>query len=249
MTKFTPIPNDIIHLNLNERHFHTYCLIVEHCWNPESGSFDWTEPMSMKQYDKLFGKPRTTLIDHFKSLSRAGAIEISKVSSVLTVRPNVSNPTASDGVPSDLTVHRPITINKTLDSEGINDSVQEQYDGVPTPVGAPSLNAEIDEFLRRAGVGNPTRAQLASSGVEMEYVVSWFHLTEMREEPVSHAIAAIRDTIPLPHICDICGNLEGKHSVVKDSEGSIMECPMATHPNMSHTEVVEFFGELEKAGI
>ena len=184
------------------------------------------------------------MIKHLRFLTQENLVRITHISTIAFTL--IPTPTVHQR--TELSTSDPIIINKTLNTEGIKDS-EEEYVHQPTGVHQPTVNAEIEDFLKRAGVGNPTRAQLASSGVEMEYVVSWFHLTEMREEPVSHAIAAIRDELPLPYICDICGNLDGKHSVVKDSEGHIMECPMATHPHLNQAEVIEAFGELEKAGV
>ena len=171
MTQYTPIPNDAIQNEyLNDHKFRTYCLVMEHCWNPESGSYDWTEPSSMSQLSKVFGKPRTTLIEHFGALELEGLIKVHKITEhVFSIIP-----ASSVGQPTELSASRPITIKNltTIKSDSI--ILKEEYVGQPTPVGQPTVNVEIEEILRSRGVGEPIRMQFSTDpDLTLEYVKAW----------------------------------------------------------------------------
>jgi len=172
MTAFTPIFNETIkHKGLNDQQFRTYCMIVEHCWNPETGAYDWSEPMSMKKFAEVIGRPRTTLMEHINVLRGLELLTIYYYSnSTFTL-----NPSLSVGQPSQMSVSRPITFNKNLESINREDEVKEEKNvGAPTGVGQPTLNEQLVNFLRIRRVGNPTRTQIATSGVSLSYVKAWF---------------------------------------------------------------------------
>ncbi|NIN00494.1 MAG: hypothetical protein GTO24_21150 [candidate division Zixibacteria bacterium] len=243
MTIYTPIPSEAIRSDqLNERVFHTFCRIVERCWNPETGKFDWIEPNSMSQIAKIFDKPRSTLIEHFKALERDGWIMIHRLSSmVLTIKPAVSV-----GEPTELSASRPITINTPSLKESSLSMLKEKNVGQPTTVGQPTVNVEIVELLRSKGVGEPTRTKIASGNYSFSYILNWLKYNELKGDPVGYAIAAIRDDLPCPEFCKLCGGVDGDHKSVMDTDNALLMCPREDFPHLDGDEIYETFGELKR---
>jgi len=242
MTRYTPIPSSIIHdKKLNERQFHSYCLIMEKCWNPESGNFDWTEPVSMSMLAKELDKPRTTLIEHIERLMDENLIEIHRFSEIAFAL----IPTATVGKPTGVSISRPITI-KTLSikkEDSLIDSKKENV-GQPTGVGKPTVDAEIVEFLRTKRVGDPIRSRIASGGKSLSYIKKWFIYFELKSQPVGHAIASIRDELPEPDYCDLCGGTDGKHRLVQSELSGQIFCPNENY-KWGDAELLAEYGKIE----
>jgi hypothetical protein len=245
MTSFTPIFNETIrHKGLNDQQFRTYCMIMEHCWNPDTGTFDWSEPMSMKKFAEKIGRPRTTLIEHVNVLRALDLLTIYYYSnSTFTL-----NPSLSVGQPTQMSVSRPISFNKNLDSINREVEVKKKKNvGAPTGVGQPTVNEQLANFLRARRVGDPTRTQIATSGVSMSYVKAWFNYYELKGEPennvIRYALAAIRDELPEPNICPVCRGIDGEHRGVMDEENFYQMCPREDYPDLSAAEIFHRFGE------
>ena len=242
MTNYVPIPTDVINSKkLNARQFHTYCLIMEHCWMPEKGNYDWLEPTSMSQLARDFGMPRSTLIEHLRVLTLEKLIEVFEISIVAFS----IIPSQSVGQPTGVSVNRPTTI-KTLSIKKESLSELKKKDvGQPTPVGEPTVQEEIVVFLRSKGVGDPMRSRIASSGKTLDYITRWFRYVELKEQPVGYAISAIRDDLPEPDYCVLCGGVDGVHKgVLTELDGFLFECPKAG--DMSDEEIRVEYGSITR---
>ena len=245
MTQYTPIPNYMIHdERLNKRQFHTYCVIMEHCWNPEAGSFDWIDPTSMPQLSKLFSIPRTTLIEHLRALADIKVIKIHRISEIVFS----IKPAERVGEPTELSASRPITIKYLTTKKKDSSNLKEENVGQPTPVGQPTVNVEIEAILRSRGVGEPIRTQFSTDPeLTFEYVKQWLDFVGYKSSPVAFAIASIRDRLPAPVMCPICHYPNGKHGAVtlKDNIGEVLMCPMEDYGHLSIEEITEEYGELK----
>jgi len=178
MTRYTPIPTTVIQSeNLNEKQFHTYCLIMEKCWNPETNAFEWSDVYSMSSFARELGKPRTTILDHLKQLIDINLVQIHYFSDIAFS----VIPTATDGQPTEVSASRPIIINTTSFQEGIlSEELKEKDDGQPTGVGQPTVAVEIVEILKNAGVADPMRTKIATSGISAADVKTWLNCGRRR---------------------------------------------------------------------
>lgn len=242
MTRYTPIPSAIILTkHFNERIFHTYCLIMEKCWNPDTGNFEWSEPVSMSMMAKEIGKPRTTLMEHIGVLVKENMIQKYSYNDIAFAL----IPTVTVGQPTGVSASRPITIKTLSIKKEALSELKKKDVGQPTGVGEPTVDAEIVEFLRQSGVGEPTRSKIAASGKPFDYIVDWFRNAELKDQPVGYAIAAIRDNLPAPEYCSLCHGIEGKHKIVLDEFSGPLMCPREDCPEMSIEDIVEVYGVIQ----
>ena len=189
---------------------------------------------------KEIGKPRTTLIEHIESLTNEGMIQKHQYSVVAFAL----IPTVTVGEPTGVSVSRPITI-KTLSIKKESLSELKKKDvGQPTPVGAPTVAAEIAEMLKNAGVGEPMRTKIAVSGVDLIYVKIWLNWMDSESKPLNHIIAAMRDGLPAPDYCYVCKGWEGEHKSVVDEDDHLMMCPLEGRPDLSARDAFEIYGEV-----
>lgn len=240
--KYTPIPSDIIpDGNLPDGVFRTYCLIMKKCWNPDSNRFEWTEPVSMSVLAREIGRPRTTLLRHIGLLAEKKLVQTHYFSEIAFTL----IPTATVQQWSKVSTSGPITINtdsiKKIDS--LRDSEEEDVHQW-TPVHQRTVDAELVEFLRTEGVGEPMRSRIATSGKTLDYVKAWFTYVELKDQPVSHALVAIRDDLPAPEYCPLCRGVDGKHRGLIDEDSHFMTCPREDDASLTTSEVFARYGEL-----
>lgn len=240
MTLYTPIPSEVMDsLRINDRQFKTYCLILRKCWNPEEFSFVWTEPLSMSSLARELNLARTTLMEHVNALHISKLIEIHHYSETAFAL----IPTASVGQPTEVSVNRPITINNNLNKKESLSELKKENVGQPTGVGEPTVTVEIVEILKGAGVGDPMRWKIATTAPSVDYVRAWLNWMVAESHPLNHAIAAMRDGLPAPEHCPVCGGWNGDHKSGTDEENHLVMCPKEGRPDLTPQDAFAIYGE------
>jgi DNA-binding transcriptional ArsR family regulator len=241
MTNFTPLPNFALHQSeLNKNQFFTYCLILEHCWNPETSEFDWTLPISTSQLAKILDIPRRTLSDHIDALTSAGMIHIHRYSSLtLSLIPTVTGDQPPESAGSRLNLFN----TSLIKTDSLSDSKEETGDQPPLG-GAPPVAVEIVEYLRKKGVADTTRLQLAASGRDLGYFKAWFRYADITGQALNYTCNALLSDLPEPEICRVCLGVDGEHKGVVDEDNGYLMCPRDGRPELSARDVFEIYGEM-----